>query len=80
MNFPLKQLVQLSQEMIECAIFGEFLRMEKILGATTSHPHIFFTISQNDLKNDTSKTMIICTCRKIIKVFESLLSILISTF
>jgi len=45
--------MQSNQEMIKCAILGEFFENGKALWAVTSHPCIFFSTLQNDLRKIT---------------------------
>jgi len=79
-DFLLNPLVQSDREIIDYAIIGEFLRMEKALRTTTSNLHIFFSTPQNDLKKITNQNDHGMHLWKKIKVFGALLNIIISTY
>jgi len=73
--------MQSNQEMIECAIFGEFFENENdTLGGHFTSSYLFFSHSQNYFKKLHINTIMICTYRKKIKFFEALLSIPIMAF
>jgi len=61
--------VQFDQEMMDCAIFGEFLEKEKGVVGHISHPHIYYSTPQNDMKKLHIKIMMICAHGKKIQSF-----------